>query len=99
MKDIYQSAAIVRVWVSNDNEVGQLLRMFLFRLVANYDEDVAIEKVWRTAVRELLSFYRKWILQEIVLAREAVVHWGAFKLPWSNLPDSSLLENVGLKAS
>jgi hypothetical protein len=59
MKDIYQSAAIVRVWVSNDNEVGQLLRMFLFRLVANYDEDVAIEKVWRTAVRELLSFYRK----------------------------------------
>jgi hypothetical protein len=58
MKDIYQSAAIVRVWVSNDNEVGQLLRMFLFRLVANYDEDIVIENVWRT-VRELLSFYRK----------------------------------------
>lgn len=30
-------------------------------------------------------FHRGWVIQEVVMARRVVVHWGAFSMPWSTL--------------
>ena len=89
MKTIYNRAEVVRVWLGEEtprvhgamefvNEMNDL------NALDQLSTDVAYDTKWR-AFRELMRsdwFNRRWIIQEIALARDAVVHCGEKQIPW-----------------
>lgn len=105
MDDIYKSAANVCVWLGNGFH-GSRDGMKLAREITNFqtfDRLMASgpgEKRWPELIRllQLPWFSRRWIIQEIALAREATVHCGVDCIHWSDLAEiaSLLRDRIGL---
>lgn len=50
-------------------------------------------EIWRHYINfyERRWFKRGWVIQEVILARNAVVHWGSMKMTWDELVAGSLM--------
>ncbi|KEY72262.1 hypothetical protein S7711_00261 [Stachybotrys chartarum IBT 7711] len=104
MGDIYRQAKKVRIWLGDADEETPRVLAFL-RVIASITEDPhgLLQRVYDTArnifnletltpVERFLRrpwFWRRWILQEAALARQAVAHCGSHRIPWPNLTAAS----------
>lgn len=77
------------------DKVGALDRPF-FRLfghaespnqLSSYGLPDKADEIWRHYMElyERRWFHRGWVIQEVVMAKRAIVHWGAFQMPWAKL--------------
>lgn len=95
MGRIYSTASVVRMWIGTESDHADRAFALIRRcgipgqtsadLVA---ANVIQDEVGTKAVTKLLQreyWNRMWVFQEIVLAREAVVHCGKLQAPWSEL--------------
>lgn len=94
MGKIYSTASLVRMWIGTESDLaGQAFE--LIRQCGTADrspaEDVAanvmLNEIGTKAVTKLLQreyWNRVWVFQEIVLAKEAMVHCGELQAPWSS---------------
>lgn len=94
MGKIYSKASLVRIWIGTEYDHADQA----FELVCNCGpaNEISEERVaWNVihdeagtkALTKLLQrdyWNRMWVFQEIVLAKEAVVHCGKLQAPWSN---------------
>lgn len=100
MGQIYQQARTVHVWLGPDHGDANAVFAFIQSLgtVPNDSTDepghVAglIQRVLGNAADRILCafwdlpwFTRRWVLQEVLLAQQAVVHYGREQLPWLGL--------------
>ncbi|KAH0339263.1 HET-domain-containing protein, partial [Aureobasidium melanogenum] len=94
MSIIFNSATTVRVWLGPDDSDSALAFEFVRKCL---DSDV-FDRAMRDPhvskdIKALVSlmkrswFSRRWIVQEIAVAREAVLHCGDQKLPWHEFAD------------
>lgn len=105
MDEIYKSASNVCVWIGNGFR-GSTEGMQLAREITNFqtfDKLIAsgpLEPRWIELIRilKLPWFGRRWIIQEIALAREATVHCGLDRIHWDDFAEtvSLLLDRVSL---
>jgi hypothetical protein len=105
MDDIYKSAANVCVWIGSGFR-GSTEGVKLAREITNFqtfDKLIAsgpAEQRWAELIKLLKSpwFSRRWIIQEIALAREATVHCGGDRIHWDDLAEtvSLLRDRIGL---
>jgi hypothetical protein len=86
MKSIYQNARMVRIWLGECERFEEIPREFSWRDTL-FPTRQRIALTYRT-LYDRSWFFRKWTLQEIVLARKAVVHCGIFKIPWTDLEEA-----------
>lgn len=100
MDQIYQQAQAIHVWLGPDQGDAKSV-FALIRSLATVPDDSTndsahvaglIERVLgKEADRVLCAFWglpwftRRWILQEVLLAQQAVVHYGREQLPWPGL--------------
>lgn len=94
MGRIYSTASGVRMWVGTEDDHADQAFELIRRcaMPGQTSADVAANVIWNEAgtraVTKLLQrdyWNRMWVFQEIVLAREAVVHCGKHRVPWSSL--------------
>lgn len=95
MGRIYSAASLVRMWIGSEFDLaGQAFE--LIRHCGPSDQisaelvaaRVVQNEAGTRAVTKLLErdyWNRMWVFQEIVLAKDAVVHCGKLQVPWSNL--------------
>jgi hypothetical protein len=98
MHEIYSEAEYVCVWLGAGNEetketfefLRSLLNLQRLDQVARTSQS---KKEWLLVVRLMRNrwFSRRWIIQELVLARKATVRWGAEEMQWSNFADAIAL--------
>jgi Heterokaryon incompatibility protein (HET) len=93
MSEIYGRAATVRVWLGPADEASRVAIRFVKNQLSplqTFDElcrDESAYENWR-ALYSLLQrpwFSRRWVVQEIALARSAIVHCGDDKVSWKDL--------------
>ena len=90
MSDIYGRADCVCIWLGDGDKASQMALRFIKKEVLqlqNFDElcesEQASEK-WG-ALLDLMQrpwFSRRWVVQEIALARKAVIYCGADRISW-----------------
>ncbi|KXX82246.1 Heterokaryon incompatibility protein 6, OR allele [Madurella mycetomatis] len=105
MDEIYESAANVCVWLGSGFR-GSTDGIQLAREITNFQTfDTLIgsgpaERRWPELIKllKLPWFGRRWIIQEIALAREATVHCGKDRIHWDDFAEtvSLLLDRIGL---
>ena len=86
---IYNQADVVRIWLGESSHKSDIAMDFVSELVRLDDIDklsthVPLDHKW-AAFRDLMRrewFHRRWIIQEIALARKPVVYCGAKMVPW-----------------
>ena len=91
MKTIYNRAETVRIWLGKETPDIAGAMDFVhelndFNIVDKLSTDPENATKWR-AFRELMRydwFNRRWIIQEIALARQAFVHCGEKVIPWTD---------------
>lgn len=101
MGKIYAKASLVRIWIGTESDFADQA----FELVRhcgpadkvsreNVVSNVIRNEAGTKALTKLLRrgyWNRMWVFQEIVSAKEAVVHCGKLQAPWSNF---TLLDDV-----
>lgn len=95
MGRIYSEARLVRMWIGPESDATDQAIELIHHCQLNKEtpEEIVAANIIRNeagtrALTELLQrdyWNRMWVFQEIVLAREAVVHCGKQQFPWSNL--------------
>ncbi|KAK4443183.1 hypothetical protein QBC34DRAFT_488484 [Podospora aff. communis PSN243] len=110
MTKIYGMAKEVCVWLGEAGDGSRKAMEFVNKLVdlddenhiAGFDRDEKEKKELAEELDALIRllkrgwFSRRWVVQEIAMARRATLHCGADKVPWSKLADAiALLEKVG----
>lgn len=98
MSQIYSEAVNVCVWLGKADEHGPraLALMKKIRFLKNYDFVVEKEtqcKEW-IALTKLMDrpwFRRRWVVQEIALARSATLHCGRYIIPWPHFVEAVTL--------
>lgn len=94
MGDIFANAAVVLMWLGKEEEESNLAMEFLQRMemdsksnVAEQYQNTAFEPHWSALGRLLGRPYwkRKWIIQEIVSAREGIICCGSSRASWDGL--------------
>jgi hypothetical protein len=95
MSRIYRRAEKVCIWLGQDEDRGAAIE-FLKSEVLKLDsfdalvEDESASHKW-TAILNMMQtewFLRRWILQEILFARDAVVYYGSESIPWQDFADA-----------
>jgi hypothetical protein len=98
MGEIYSQATEVYVWLGPGNEETQktfrLLRSIL--VLPELDKlikDKAHSEQWLLIVKlmKLEWFTRRWVIQELALAKSATVRWGTESMPWEEFADAIAL--------
>jgi hypothetical protein len=94
MDRIYHGADMVYVWLGASNEENDLAMKFIHRLhkqlfweLGPFVKNIGYAPSWK-ALRALIArpwFSRRWILQEILLARNATVICGDKMVSWDAL--------------
>jgi hypothetical protein len=95
MSRIYRSAEKVCIWLGQDENRGagiefiksEVLKLDSFDALV---EDESTSHKW-TAIFDMMQtkwFLRRWILQEILFARDAVVYYGLESIPWQDFADA-----------
>ncbi|GAW18788.1 hypothetical protein ANO14919_082700 [Xylariales sp. No.14919] len=97
MIKIYQNAENVCVWLGESDDGGRseeamkFIRSIMdFAVLDRYAQDTKQATKWQ-ALAELMRdrwFSRRWVVQEISLAREATVHCGGISVQWSDFADA-----------
>lgn len=99
MHEVYTQAENVCVWLGEGKESTPETFSFLREILdlRNFDELIAdpetTSRKWALIV-DLMSnrwFSRRWVIQELALARKACVLWGDEELEWSNFADAIAL--------
>lgn len=102
MKEIYNSAKNVCIWLGNANDKSRDAFRFVqevmnFRTFDAYVEakDDATKERWCNLIETLRAswFSRRWIIQEVASARRASVHCGEDVVHWDDLADAISLLN------
>lgn len=98
MHEIYSRAEKVCIWlgagVPETKETFDFLKEILN--LQNLDRLIASGETpekWKLVVRLMENrwFSRRWVIQELALARDATVRWGAEKMDWSSFADAIAL--------
>ncbi|KAL9615690.1 MAG: hypothetical protein Q9160_009331 [Pyrenula sp. 1 TL-2023] len=91
MAEIYGRAACVRIWPGDSDPSSNLAILFIKQqiLQLRHFDDLSSSTdssdKWR-ALLELMQrdwFSRRWAIQEVTLARKAIIHCGKAKLAWT----------------
>ena len=100
MVDIYSKASNVSVWLGESDDEGRSLEamefiptIMDFAWLDRHSRDKNMAKKWY-ALGELMRdpwFSRRWVVQEIALAREATIHCGGSVVAWSDFADAASL--------
>ncbi|KAH6714263.1 heterokaryon incompatibility protein-domain-containing protein [Leptodontidium sp. MPI-SDFR-AT-0119] len=99
MHEVYTQAESVCVWLGEGNDDTELTFEFLKRildlqalddLVANPEETA---ESWALVLQLITNhwFSRRWVIQELALARKAYVRCGSMDLSWKDFADSIAL--------
>jgi hypothetical protein len=98
MNEIYSEAQSVCVWLGASNpETGEtfnFLRQILdLRVFDRLIKSKETPKHWMLVVNLLKNrwFSRRWVIQELVLAKSATVHWGSQVVVWSDFAEAIAL--------
>jgi hypothetical protein len=98
MGDIYRSAQRVIIWLGEEAERSDLAMRFIQRITDLHQFDLAIKDelcTWEWyALSRLMNrswFTRRWVVQELALARDAKVYCGADEVEWSSFADAATL--------
>jgi hypothetical protein len=91
---IYSDAGRVCIWLgSSDNRTDRAMQ-FVSRIVKEYDAEGLIVPEYVQCWSDLIYlmrkswFSRRWIIQELALAKEAVVRCGGKEVHWRDFADS-----------
>jgi Heterokaryon incompatibility protein (HET) len=94
MAKIYHEARNVRVWLGESSEDSPaalaLIRKLLYLRQYNRVVETTSCEEWK-ALAELMKrpwFSRRWVVQEIALARQATLHCGEYHIPWPEFADA-----------
>ncbi|KAI1457590.1 heterokaryon incompatibility protein-domain-containing protein [Annulohypoxylon moriforme] len=100
MVDIYRNARNVCIWLGesdddgrSDEAMGFISTTMDFAVLDHIARDKSQARKWY-ALGELMRdrwFSRRWVVQEIALAREATVHCGGSIVRWSDFADAASL--------
>ncbi|KAI1212937.1 heterokaryon incompatibility protein-domain-containing protein [Annulohypoxylon truncatum] len=100
MVQIYRNASNVCIWLGEGDDDGrsdeamQFIRTTMdFAVLDRLAHDKSQAKKWY-ALGELMRdrwFSRRWVVQEIALAKEATVHCGQRRVQWSDFADAASL--------
>lgn len=91
MADIYGKADCVRIWLGNPTDSSNLAIRFIKKEVLqlqHFDELCESKEAsakWKSLL-ELMQrpwFSRRWVVQEVALARKAIIHCGSAKISWN----------------
>ena len=91
MADIYGKADCVRVWLGDSDDSSDRAILFIKQqiLQLQHFDDLCkrsdSSEKWKSLL-ELMQrpwFSRRWVIQEVTLARKAIIHCGAAKLSWT----------------
>jgi hypothetical protein len=97
MREIYANAVEVLIWIGNADNLSPLAFDTLERFSADdgtqggsatYQDILSTVKERKTAIQLLIErpyFGRVWVVQEVVVAKEATVHCGSFSMPFKLL--------------
>jgi hypothetical protein len=95
---IYQAAAAVCIWLGPAAESSDLAMDFIPRILdfTTLDESVrdsSYKEHWLALSRLMARewFTRRWVVQEVALARRANLHCGRKIVPWSDFVDATAL--------
>jgi hypothetical protein len=98
MDEIYSEAESVCVWLGAGNpETGEtfdFLRQILdLRVFDRVIKSKETPRHWMLVVNLLKThwFSRRWVIQELVLAKSATVHWGSQVMVWSDFAEAIAL--------
>jgi hypothetical protein len=99
MDVIYSEASYVCVWLGAGKPESRETFDFLKHEILNLktlDDLVKTNthaRKWRLVVTLMKNrwFSRRWVIQELALARTAVVRWGSEEIQWSNFADAIAL--------
>ncbi|KAK6515898.1 hypothetical protein TWF281_004490 [Arthrobotrys megalospora] len=97
MVKIYRMAEKVCIWLGEADDAGRsdMAMNFIetvkdFAMLDTYAEDKKRAEEWH-GLSELMRdrwFSRRWVVQEIALAKTATVHCGSKSVPWSDFVDA-----------
>lgn len=104
MAEIYNSASNVCIWLG-DADPRSPSAMQLARRIMNFQKFDAMisnhstKSEWRDLIGIMRSpwFSRRWIIQEVALARNASVHCGTHVIHWDDFSDAVTLLNEKLE--
>ncbi|KUJ19697.1 uncharacterized protein LY89DRAFT_640877 [Mollisia scopiformis] len=98
MHEVYSQADSVWVWLGEGTPQTKETFQFLKSILnLNTFEDLIKTKEnpdkWYLLVQLMRNqwFSRRWVIQELALAREAVVYWGTSKMMWPDFADAIAL--------
>jgi Heterokaryon incompatibility protein (HET) len=95
MAEIYSEAANVRVWLGKEENKSELALKFIHQILdfKNFDRLTADSRrvpEW-AALLSLMKrpwFGRRWVVQEMALAKKAFLHCGKDSVPWDDFADA-----------
>jgi hypothetical protein len=91
MAKIFGRADCVRIWLGDSDPSSDLAILFIKQQILqlqHFDDlssSTASSDKWR-ALLELMQrdwFSRRWVIQEVTLAKKAIIHCGKTKLAWT----------------
>ncbi|KAF4628209.1 hypothetical protein G7Y89_g9940 [Cudoniella acicularis] len=95
MNEVYNEAEKVCVWLGKGTPETTATFQFLREILNLNTFDTLIRgrtspERWYLLIKLLRNqwFSRRWVIQELALAREAVVHWGREKMQWADFADA-----------
>ncbi|KAF2757536.1 hypothetical protein EJ05DRAFT_511333 [Pseudovirgaria hyperparasitica] len=95
MAHIYRQASNVCIWLGHSNERCSNAMDFITRILGTPNLDDFVRKKehvqrWLDLAHLMRSdwFTRRWVIQELALAKEAVVHFGDRTISWDDLKDA-----------
>ena len=94
MRSIYRQADLVRVWLGDSGEEGDLAWTLLQDLdnaseaiindiigdYSRFEQFQALKKLFRRRY-----WFRVWVVQEVTLGRDVSVYWGEHSISWNRL--------------
>lgn len=91
MARLYTGAKQACIWLGEDNDDSTQAIQFIREIMRLEDFDFILENKenaprWQTLLILMQRpwFSRRWVVQEIALARSATIHCGTDKIPWKN---------------
>ncbi|WAO94874.1 HET domain-containing protein [Fusarium falciforme] len=96
MGKIFSGAQKVHIYLGNNVDDKTLSDVFavLGSMGSLYEFDTSLRTATRVqALKTLFSqtyFSRMWIIQEVLLAKAAELHWGTARIPWQTLSEDHL---------
>lgn len=98
LPDIFKHASSVIVWLGDEDESSRNVVDFVEKVrdLENFDALVKNDDTpqqWDSLVAFMRRpwFSRRWVFQEIILAREAIIHCGSQSMGWTDFSDVVVL--------